>query len=80
MVASLCLASLARCEPPVLSNQYGPPPGNSYGAPGNGYGGGQGLTNSYGAPLDGGHHGGGGGGHDEHQDYIDSQVNYKTLD
>ncbi|XP_046628052.1 pro-resilin-like isoform X2 [Neodiprion virginianus] len=59
---------LAFCEPPV-SSQYGVP-GNFDGQGSHGVGGGHGgagtVTNSYGAPLNG-------GGHDAHQDYIDSQ-------
>ncbi|XP_046490984.1 pro-resilin-like isoform X2 [Neodiprion pinetum] len=59
---------LAFCEPPV-SSQYGVP-GNFDGQGSHGVGGGHGgagtVTNSYGAPLNG-------GGHDAHQDFIDSQ-------
>lgn len=56
------------CEPP-LSNQYGVPANLPVSSNHESQGG---ITNSYGAPLgpspDGHTH------HDEHQDYIDSQV------
>ena len=63
LLALMASISIVRCEPPLLSNQYGVP-GNYAGGSHHGA---QGGGNGFGGHYDGGHH-------DHNQDYIDNEV------